>query len=113
MVGITRMAWVLPVGRKLETPGWFEILGVDRVRADARERRPYLARRIGERPPPLRFSRCPRVGARHAAHENMLFGSRAIGSAEAVVHRPLVLARVVIGFEGDVVARQAGSWSCS
>ncbi len=86
-----------PTGRKFDTPGWFETSSVDRVGAQDRERRPDLAERIGERLAPLRLRRqrgCRCRACRAARHCD---GVRAIGSAEAVVHRPLVLASVVIG----------------
>ena len=43
--------------------------GIDRIRADARKRRPDFTGGIGERPPPLRLSRKPRVRSGDAAKQ--------------------------------------------
>src|SRR3954463_4571306 len=100
-VGITRAACVSPTGRKLETPGWLEI---DASMASAR----MLANGVHICPAESVNDRrhcasaVSRVYVPGMPRSRHWLGKRAKGSADAVKHRLLVLANVVIGSNAAV-----------
>src|SRR5260370_4163325 len=95
-VGITRSAWVSPTGRKLETPGWFEIeASIASARTLANGVQISPAESVNDRRHCA--SAVSRVYVPGMPRSRHCDGNRPSGSADARTQRPLGLASVVIG----------------